>query len=328
MEFNRNVFNQEGECIMGELEDERMINSVEAKSIPGMKTKSNNSTPGIPISGVFFRVILFVLFLICGLTVFIFGTSYYDRFPTNTSGLFKIGSSALFLVTVILTRKIPLLKPYWRVMYAFFVASMVNVVTWYFAIYLREGLFDMLGVSTATTPGMTFAKLLEASLTVGVILVLVKLSGDDLASVYIRKGNLRWALMIGVLALVNFTASAVLIAANSDLNIEAMVADLPLWLLFSLANGFMEELWFRGLFLGRLQAIIGAGGAIWMTSIWFGVMHVFAVYVSGIGALVFATLVFTLGFAFALLMQKTKNIWGATLFHAASDFHWLIAFGF
>jgi membrane protease YdiL (CAAX protease family) len=321
-------FNQEGECIMGELEDESVINSVEAKPIAGMKTKSNTSTPGIPISAVFFRVILFVLFLICGLTVFIFGTSYYDRFPTNTSGLFKIGSSALFLGTVILARQIYLLKPYWRVMYAFFVASMVNVVTWYFAIYLREGLFEMLQISTATTPGMTFAKLLEASLTVGTILVLVRLSGDDLASVYIRKGNLRWGLRIGGLALVNFTASAILIAANRDLNIEAMVADLPWWLMFSLANGFMEELWFRGLFLQRLQPIIGAGGAVWMTSIWFGITHVFALYVSGIGALVFVILVFTLGIAFALLMQKTKNIWGATLFHAASDFHWFIAFGF
>jgi membrane protease YdiL (CAAX protease family) len=43
---------------------------------------------------------------------------------------------------------------------------------------------------------------------------------------------------------------------------------------------------------------------------------------------VFAVLVFTLGFAFALLIQKTKSIWGATLFHTASDLHWFIAFGF
>lgn len=313
---------------MGELVDESLISSVEAKPIQGMKTKSSINTLRIPVYAVFFEVILFVIFLICGLIVFVFGTSYYDRFPTNTSGLFKIGSSVFFLMTVILIRKIDMLRPYWRVMYAFFVASMVNVVTWYFAIYLREGLFEMLHVSTATTPGMTFAKLLEASLTVGTILVLVKFCGDDLSSVYLRKGNLRWSLRIGLLAMVNFTASAILIAANRDLNIETMVAEIPWWLLFALANGFMEELWFRGLFLGRLEANIGSGGALWMTSIWFGVMHVFAIYVSGIGALVFATLVFTLGFAFALLMKKTRNIWGATLFHAASDFHWFIAFGF
>ncbi|MES0362079.1 MAG: CPBP family intramembrane glutamic endopeptidase, partial [Anaerolineales bacterium] len=290
--------------------------------------KSRTSSLGKPISAAFFQASLFLFLLICGLAVFVLGTSYYDQFPTNTSGLFKIGLSALYLLTAILSRKIDLLRPYWRLMYAFFAASMVNGVAWYFAIYLREGLFEVLQVSTATTPGMTFAKLLEASLTVGTILVLVKLSGDDLPSLFIRKGKLRWSLRIGVLALVNFTAAGILLAVNRDFDIKAMIPDLPWWLVFSLANGFMEELWFRGLFLGRLQELVGAGGALWMTSIWFGVMHVFAVYVSGIGALVFMALTFTLGFAFALVMQKTKNIWGATLFHATADFHWLIALGF
>jgi hypothetical protein len=65
-----------------------------------------------------------------------------------------------------------------------------------------------------------------------------------------------------------------------------------------------------------------------MTSIWFGVMYVFAVYVSGVGALVFGGLAFNLGYLYALLMQKTKNLWGASLFHAAADLHWFIAFGF
>jgi hypothetical protein len=310
---------------MGELVNDNLMRSVGAKPI---LKKSRTSPLGKPISAAFLKVSLFLFLLICGLAVFVLGTSYYDQFPTNTSGLFKIGLSALYLLTAILTRKIDLLRPYWRVMYAFFVASMVNVVAWYFAIYLREGLFEMLQVSTATTPGMTFAKLLEASLTVGTILVLVKLSGDDLPSLFIRKGKLGWSLRIGVLALVNFTAAGILLAANRDFDIVGMVPDLPWWLLFSLANGFMEELWFRGLFLGRLQGMVGAGGALWMTSIWFGVMHVFAVYVSGFGALVFMALAFTLGFAFALVMQKTKNIWGATLFHAAADFHWLIALGF
>ena len=35
----------------------------------------------------------------------------------------------------------------------------------------------------------------------------------------------------------------------------------------------------------------------------------------------------SLGFAFALLIQKTESIWGAVLFHTASDLHWFIAFG-
>jgi membrane protease YdiL (CAAX protease family) len=126
---------------------------------------------------------------------------------------------------------------------------------------------------------------------------------------------------------VNLTASAFLLAANQNQDIETLLQKLPWLIVFSIANGFMEELWFRGLFLKRLQPHIGAWGAVWLTSIWFGFLHVFAVYVSGIGAVIVGILTFSLGIVFALVIQKTKNIWGAGLFHAASDIQMLIAFG-
>jgi membrane protease YdiL (CAAX protease family) len=132
---------------------------------------------------------------------------------------------------------------------------------------------------------------------------------------------------ISGLALVNLLASSFLIASSTGKDVEAMIPTLPWLVLFSLANGFMEELWFRGLFLGRLAPIFGGGVAIWLTSIWFGLMHVFAVYISGVGALIFGILTLSLGLAFGLLMLKTKNIWGASLFHAAADVHWIFAFG-
>lgn len=65
-----------------------------------------------------------------------------------------------------------------------------------------------------------------------------------------------------------------------------------------------------------------------MTSSWFGVMHIFAVYVPGVAALIFDVVAITLGLAFALLMQKTKTIWGATIFHPAADHYWFVAIGF
>jgi membrane protease YdiL (CAAX protease family) len=266
-------------------------------------------------------------FLVCGLVVFLLGTSYYDRFPTNSSGLFKIGTSVVLLASALYFRKNESVKPYWRLVYAFFVASMVNVITWYTAIYVREAIFNYLNISSSEFPGIAYIKLWEATLVVGTILILIKLSGADLASIYIKKGNLKWAMRISLLALVNLLASAFLIAASVGNDIEAMIPILPWIIIFSLANAFMEELWFRGLFLGRLAPILGDGGAIWLTSIWFGLIHVFAVYVSGVGALIFGILTLTLGLAFGLLMIKTKNIWGASLFHAAADVHWIFAFG-
>jgi membrane protease YdiL (CAAX protease family) len=273
------------------------------------------------------KIATFLVILVCGLVVFLLGTSYYDRFPTNSSGLFKIGTSVVLLASALYFRKNESVKPYWRLVYAFFVASMVNVITWYTAIYVREAIFNYLNISSSEFPGIAYIKLWEATLVVGTILILIKLSGADLASIYIKKGNLKWAMRISLLALVNLLASAFLIAASVGNDIEAMIPILPWIIVFSLANAFMEELWFRGLFLGRLAPILGDGGAIWLTSIWFGLIHVFAVYVSGVGALIFGILTLTLGLAFGLLMIKTKNIWGASLFHAAADVHWIFAFG-
>jgi membrane protease YdiL (CAAX protease family) len=279
------------------------------------------------VKHVFRRMGLFSLFLLCGLLVFVLGTSYYTDFPTNTSGLFKIGTSLIFLSTALIFRRVEQIQLYWRVMYGFFVASMVNVISWYFALYFRDGLFTLLNISLTTTPGITVAKVIEATLTIGTILILIKLAGENLASLYIRRGKIQWSLTIGILALVNLTASAFLLAANQNQDVASVLQKLPWLVVFALANGFMEEIWFRGLFLKRLQLHLGEWAAVWLTSIWFGTLHIFAVYVSGVGALIFGLLVFSLGIVFALVMQKTKNIWGAGTFHAAADINMLISFG-
>ena len=53
----------------------------------------------------------------------------------------------------------------------------------------------------------------EVAGTVGIILVLNRLSGADLGSVFIRRGNLKWALLAGVAVLLNFLSAALMAAA-------------------------------------------------------------------------------------------------------------------
>lgn len=278
-------------------------------------------------SNLILRIGLLTIFLICGLVVFVFSSSYFSTFPTNTSGLFKVGIAIFFLTAALISSRIDLLHQYWRVLYGFFVASMVNVFSWYFALYLRDGIFEVLNLSLSNTPGMTFAKVFEAIITIGTIVILIKLAGENLASLYLSRGNLQWSITIGILALVNLTASAILLAGDRNQDMAGVVQKIPWLLLFAIANGFMEELWFRGLFLKRLQPHIGPWGAVWLTSIWFGLLHVFAVYVSGVGAVIFGVLTLSLGIVFALVMQKTRNIWGAGTFHAAADINMFISYG-
>ena len=139
-----------------------------------------------------------LLVLICGLVVFVLGTSYYDRFATNSSGIVKIISSVVLLAGALYFKRNDDLKPYWRLVYAFFVASSVNVVTWYSAIYVRDEVFQFFNISTTAFPGLAYVKVWEAVLVVGTILALVKLSGADMASIYLKRGNLQWAMRISI----------------------------------------------------------------------------------------------------------------------------------
>jgi membrane protease YdiL (CAAX protease family) len=271
---------------------------------------------------------LFVLFLICGLLVFAFGVDYHTHFWTNTSGAFKVGLSALFLIAMLALRRSERGRPYWPAAFAFFAASLTNVSTWYLAGPLQDWLLDLLGVSAETAQGLMWGKLVDVVLRLAPIFILVWLVGDGLGSLYIRKGNLKWSLAIGLLALVNLLATSIAIAASQGGDLTILLTSLPWWFAFSLMNGFMEEIWYRGLFLKRLHPAIGAAGVIWLTSLVFSLSHMFADYVDPSGALVFGAIALTLGLAWALLMQKTNTLWGSVVFHLAADLYWFIAVGF
>jgi len=274
------------------------------------------------------RMGLFALFLICGLLVFAFGVDYHTRFWTNTSGDFKIGLSALFLVAMLILRRSERGRDYWPAAFAFFAASLTNVTTWYFAVPLQRWLLDFAGVSAEVPQGLMLGKLADAVLRLAPIFALVWLTGEGLGSLYLRKGNLKWSLTIGLLALVNFLATSIAVAASQGGDLTVVFAILPWWFAFALTNAFMEEIWYRGLFLQRLQPVISATGVIWLTSLVFGLSHLFAVYIEPSGALVFGVITLTLGCAWALLMEKTNTLWGSVVFHLAADLYWLIAFGF
>jgi membrane protease YdiL (CAAX protease family) len=273
------------------------------------------------------RAGLFTLLLICGLLIFALGVDYHTRFWTNTSGAFKVALSTLFLIAMLALRRSERGRPYWPVAFAFFAASLTNVTTWYLARPLQRWLLTVLGVAAETAPGLMWGKLVDVVLRLAPIFALVWLVGDGLGSLYIRRGQLRWSLTLGLLAFANLVATSIAVVATQGGDLTLVYASLPWWFAYSLMNGFMEEIWFRGLFLGRLQPVIGTTGVIWLTTLVFGVSHLFATYVEPSGLLVFGIITVTLGFAWALLMQKTNTLWGSVIFHLAADLYAFIALG-
>jgi membrane protease YdiL (CAAX protease family) len=156
--------------------------------------------------------------------------------------------------------------------------------------------------------------------------VLVKLSGADLGSIYLKRGNLKLGLGIGALVFFFLAPASFMFAAQRFTSVDTLTAAVLWGLIFSIANGFMEELWLRGIFLKRFEPMIGINGAVWITSIIFAFMHGFAFYFFDPLALAFFVMnTLALGLACGYLMMKSDSIWGATIIHAASDFFLFIA---
>jgi membrane protease YdiL (CAAX protease family) len=264
------------------------------------------------------RIVISIALIICGLLVFVFGTNYYSIFPTNDSQAYRVILAAAFLGAALVLRRKESAEQYSHIAYAFFVATVTYFITSLTA-EMRDPLFRAINVPMDTPLHLALIKVFEAILVVSAILLLTILWGQDLGSLYIKKGRLGLSLFIGLSLLVINTATGIATGAALGGAGEQLVAQLPWALVFSLANGFMEELLFRGLFLRRLASVIGVVGSIIVTSIVFTVMHAAASYMNPVEAILFQVIIFPMALLFAYLMHKTDNVWGSALYHAGSD---------
>jgi len=258
------------------------------------------------------KLILFVLFFVCGLLVFLVG-GYLATVPRSTRTVIKVGLPLLFLaVTVILYRSVRF-KAYWQIAFAFCVASVGFLVAW----LLSSWLLAMMNVSATTMAGLAITKFVDALLIVVPIIVLIKITGSDMGTLYLQRGNLKLGLLIGG---ITFTAFAILFflqTQDQGFGMGQIVAWIPWILIFVLSNAFMEELHFRGLFLGKLEPFLGRGFANLAVAIVFTLVHAPVEYTPDI--IQFLAILFFLALAWGYVIQKTDSLWGSVLFHAGAD---------
>jgi membrane protease YdiL (CAAX protease family) len=111
---------------------------------------------------------------------------------------------------------------------------------------------------------------------------------------------------------------------------EASTFILVLSVLFAIANGTMEELLWRGVFVSTFPK-----SWLWSylyPSIWFGYWHlspqvIFSSQMPG-GAFGFATISIFMGLTFGWVAKKTNSIRWTTLAHILTDFMGLAGFAF
>jgi uncharacterized protein len=150
---------------------------------------------------------------------------------------------------------------------------------------------------------------------------LTRISGGSLGSIYLQKGKLKLALIIGCITFFLAAAGAIPMATLSfkyqDLGFARIVPLLPWILLSVLANAAQEELMFRGLFLRKLQPFFGKFISNLLVVFVFTMLHKGATYSSN--DYMFLAVLVPLALAWGYIMQKTDSVWGSILFHAGMD---------
>lgn len=273
-----------------------------------------------------YKVVMFVVLLICSLAVFVLGSNYVRLFPTNGNIAYAICLTGFFLVAALIFKRSANLAKYWPLAYAFFIASAVNLVSVLFAGY-NTWFVNLFGFTSDANRIDALAKMYETLLIVIPIIVLTLLSGADLGSIFVKLGNqnYKWGFFVGGMVLVDFFTS-VLIFFGTGYELPKLGSAVLWGFVFSIFNAFSEELWFRGLFMKKMAPIIGIAGTVLLTSTTFAVLHLTSVaYLPSIAVPIFLINTFIMGLACGILMVKTDSIWGAYLIHFAADVFLFIA---
>jgi len=261
----------------------------------------------------------FVVFLLCGLLVFLVFSHYYPIFSGSLDLYGRIGVTLFFLIAAILARSSQRLRRYWQVLFAFGTACAAISVD--YLLGLSKWILPALNIGVNTPAGWAIDKLESSLLSVVVVLALTLASRQSLASLYLRRGRLWRGLGVGLVALAIMVATAIPLAelafGGSSLSWQRILPWTPWVLIFILANAFNEELLFRGLFLGRLDPFLGRFAANLLMAVPFTLMHTGINYTPDV--LLFLGMLFPLSLAWGWLMQKTDSLWGSALFHAAMD---------
>ena len=246
--------------------------------------------------------------------------------PQRSPHLLSAGQTQRLALAGVLYRS-EQLRMYWRIAFALFIAAFANWLNGMLGNWLPR----FVGPLTTTAQELTIDKLSQCIPVVLCIIGLTKLVGDDLGSIFLKKGDLKEGLRFGLISFGIFAAIFAVIAVlqagapasqgltASGVSLAVIVSALPWMLVWAFANSLMEELWFRAIFLKKLNPFLGVLPTIVVTSMIFAIPHAGATYISPVETIVFALIVFGLGIVNARIMLKTDSIIGSLLFHAGYD---------
>jgi len=253
------------------------------------------------------------ILLVCGLLVFFSQITFNDTIRSGWFIYIKLATIIVFLIFAIYRFRYKAFDHIGRISYVFFTAALAM----FLGLYLGKYITSLVHLSQTSLRGFTLSKLSEDMIIIITILLLIKISGGNRKSLYLTLGKLKLGLLIGVPIFLIVSFLAVLQSRLSNISPELLIRLSPSILLIVLADGFMEELLFRGLFLKPFSGVIGDRSSNILTAIIFALAHIQITYISEI--ILFLSVLFALGLLWGFIIQRTNSLLASVLFHAGTD---------
>jgi len=259
--------------------------------------------------------------LVVGLTavgILVYTVAGYNYFMDSTTRLIVRVAVPLFLFLLVI-----LLRNRVRAEYESLLFSFLGIA----AGFLLAGTLGRLYTVTESVEGYALAKVAEAVPIVVCMLLATRLEHYSFKKTGLTGGRVSVGLLLGLLvmplALIQYVFSGGLQVTAQPLTVLGW---LPWLVIFGVSNSLMEEIMFRGLFLQKLEPLLGKTGALGQTSMIFAVFHIALLPFMGWAAtVIFVLFLFVHGCAWGYTMQRSDSIWGAVLAHAVADILFLIA---
>jgi hypothetical protein len=242
--------------------------------------------------------------------------------------------TVVFLAFTLVARKQSILRTYWELSFAFFILAFVvllNNLVPYFGLYILHTAPVAGNPMSSTVLGTVILQLVDTFIAIGSVIVLTKVSGMSLDSIYARNGKIGWWFAFSILVFVIIYLlmatghTSRFIPTNRTLTFARFLTLTPALLALVISNGFQEEFLFRGLFLQKYNAFFSPLVSIILQAIVFSIAHLGVTYTAS--AVVFTILlVFPLGLFTGYLMHATKGVTTPAIFHAGVDIPIYLAF--
>lgn len=264
------------------------------------------------------RIMAALLFVLMGTAMIVVFSPWRPMIKNDIADyLGRIGMILLLLAITWLVRRSQQYHQYWQVSFGLLVMAAAISLDRIISLYL----VDSLKISDAAPSGWAILKLNECAVVAAVVVLLTHLSGGNLGSLYLQKGNLKLGLSVGLAAFVFFAATAIpvstLLFNAQTITFAQALPWLPWLLVFVLANAALEELLFRGLFLQKLEPFFGKFLSVFLIAFVFTLLHNGVSYTSQ--QLMFLAILFPLALFLGYFTQKTGSLWGSILIHAGMD---------